>query len=712
MSVSLKEDELVLITEDDGSLPVAATSPLGLYYHDTQFLSGYKLRVNGAEPVLLSANTEQNYVATFQLMHSEGATLGQARHAAKTLSIRRTRFLADGLRERVGILNANPTPLHVTAELEFEVAFRDMFAVRGYQQTIAEGTPVTVEPRADGLVFERVGRDGVRRTSEVSVRPAPDAVAGNTLRIERDLAPQQALTIELAVIPREDGAGEAPSPARFDEALDALNARYLRFLRSCARYETSSETLDEGLIARSALDLRALLEFHEGGPFPTGGIPWYAVPFGRDALITAYETLAWNPDLARGTLRLLARYQGQKVDEFTEEEPGKIFHELRRGELARLKEIPHRPYFGSVDATPLFALVFAETVKWTADRALWRELLPAAERALTWCDGPHGDVDRDGYVEYGTRDGARTTPGHALRSQGWKDSAESLSDRDGALSDLPAALVEVQAYVYAAKRGIADLYALDGDEKRADRLRGEARELQERFERDFWMPDESCYAQALDAHGQQVPAVTSNAAHALWAGIASPDRAAAVVRRLMAPDMYTGWGLRTLSSRYPTYNPMSYHNGSVWPHDSAIAAHGMARYGFREEANEVVSGLIEAGRRFPNARLPELFCGFQRDLRFSARPADYLVSCIPQAWSAGMVFLNLRTLLGMAPDLSSQRLILDPALPAWLERIDVRDLRLFDTTLSFRVRRGKPGASDLVTGARGRVRRARTASPA
>jgi glycogen debranching enzyme len=706
MTTSLKEDQLVLITEDDGSLPLGTATPLGLYYHDTQFLSGYQLRINGNEPLLLSSNTEQNYVATFQLMHTEGgATLGTARHAADTLSIRRTRFLADGLRERIGVLNANPRPVRLVIELEFEASFRDMFAVRGYHEAERDAAATSIERRADGIVFERLGRDGVRRTSEITMRPAPDAITGTSMRIERDLAPQQVLTLELSVIPREDGAGEAPSPTRFDDALDALNARYRRFIRSCTRYTTSSETLDEGLIARSALDLRALLEFHEGGPFPTAGIPWYAVPFGRDALICAYQTLGWNPDLARGTLRLLARYQGVKVDEYTEEEPGKIFHELRRGELARLGEIPHRPFYGSVDSTPLFALLFAETVKWTGDRALWRELLPAAERALTWSDGPYGDPDRDGYVEYGQR-GATT-----LRSQGWKDSQDSLSEPDGTWSELPAALVEVQAYVYAAKMGLADLYAIDGDAKRAERLRAEAAELRTRFERDFWMPEQSSYAQALDAKKRQVRAVTSNAAHALWAGIATPERAALQVRRLMEPDMYTGWGLRTLSSHYPTYNPMSYHNGSVWPHDSAIAAQGMARYGFREEANEIVSGLVEAGRRFPNSQLPELFCGFQRDLRFSSRPADYLVSCIPQAWSAGMIFLNLRTLLGMEPDLQRQRLMLDPALPPWLDRVDVRDLRIFDAPVTFRVRRGR-GGTDRVIGGRGRVARARVTSPA
>ena len=362
-------------------------------------------------------------------MRSEGATLGTARHAAEALSIRRTRFLADGLRERIGVLNANPRPVRVAIELEFEASFRDMFAVRGHREVAA--TPQAKrDAREGGIVFERVGRDAVRRTTDITMRPAPDRIEGNAFHIERELPPQGVLTIELMVIPREDGAGAAPSPDRFDDAIDALNARYRRFLRGCARYTTSSETLDEGLVTRSALDLRALMEFHDSGPYPTAGIPWYAVPFGRDGLICAYQTLGWNPDVARGTLRLLAKYQGQKVDSFSEEQPGKIFHELRRGKLARLGEIPHRPYYGSVDATPLFAMLVAETVKWTADREFWRELLPAAEAsALTWCD-TYGDADHDGYVEYGPH-------GSDLRSQGWKDSPQSLSDPDGTWSKLP-----------------------------------------------------------------------------------------------------------------------------------------------------------------------------------------------------------------------------------------------------------------------------------
>ena len=695
----MKEDSLVLVSDDDGSLPLGTTTALGLYYHDTQFLSGYSMRINGQAPALLSANTEQNYVGTFQLANRPATLEDGAQLSSQSLSVRRTRFLADGLRERVGILNCNPLKVRLRIELEFDASFQDLFAVRGYRGLARTVEPAPLEVIPGGIRFSRPGRDGVRRTTDVTMRPAPDEIDGRTFILERELAPQEIVTFELAVLPREDGAGAAPAPRDFDEALDALNARYRKFLRSCANYTTSSESLDDQLILRSALDLRALIDDEDTGLFVTAGIPWYAVPFGRDGIIAAYQTLAWNPDIAGGTLRLLAKYQGTKIDRFTEEEPGKIFHELRRGELARLGEVPHRPYYGTVDATPLFAMLFAETVKWTGDRTLWRELLPAAERAITWCD-TYGDADRDGYIEYGASQSD-------LRNHGWKDSVNSLCDPSGQPSVLPAALVEAQAYVYAAKRGLADLYALDGETERAATLRAEAAALAERFERDFWMENEGCYAQALDGNKKQVPAVTSNAGHALWCGIARPDRARRVVERLMAPDMFSGWGVRTLSTTYPTYNPMSYHNGSVWPHDNSLIAQGFVRYGFREEANAIIEALIEAGKRFPNARLPELFCGFQRDLRFSARPADYLVSCIPQAWSAGMVFLCLRSLLGLEPDLERRRLLVDPALPVGLDKIEVQHLRAYDSSISFRVRR--TGRSVSVTGGGSRV--ARGAAP-
>ena len=491
--------------------------------------------------------------------------------------------------------------------------------------------------------------------------------------------------LEARAIPTEDGQLVEPgSGAPFDDAIERLRDRYADFLRGATDIATSDARVDD-LLVRSALDLRALLDTAPTGPIPTAGIPWYAVPFGRDSLITGFETLVFQPDLALGTLRFLARHQGQRIDPFTEEEPGKIFHELRRGELARLGTVPHRPYYGTVDATPLFVCLFVEAVRWLADRAAYDELLPSALAALDWCD-TYGDPDGDGFVEYSSG------PDSPLRNKGWKDSVASLSLSDGSPALLPAALVEVQAYVYRAKRGLADLARELGDGELAGRLTAEAVALQQRFEAAFWMEDEDCYAQALDANKRQVTAVTSNAGHALWAGIASRERAARLVERLMRPDMSTGWGIRTLSSAYPTYSPMSYHNGSVWPHDNALIVAGMTAYGHRDAAMEIVSAQLEAGRHLPEHRLPELFCGFARDRRYASRPTEYLVSCVPQAWSAAAPFLLLQSALGLRPGaVFGQAPVIDPVLPEGIDRIVVHRLRAAGGTWSSSVRRTPRG---------------------
>lgn len=688
MTVSLKEGAIVVVTEDDGSVPSAIQSASGLYYHDTRFLSVFELRVNRRRPLLLSANTDENWVATFQLVNpaldiGDGQVL-----PAQSLSIRRTRFISDGLRERIGVMNCSGQGVRIELALALDADFRDMFAVRGYQQ---QETPA-VERRelADGVDIAARGGDGVLRETRVRSSPGPNAIVarelgGCELRFAKTLAAQEIFAVEVRVLPYEDGRAPRGVAARsFDRAVDLVRASYARFLRTSTRFSTSRERFDHELLQQSALDLRALLDFEPTGPFPTAGIPWYAAPFGRDAITASLQALCFHPDMAVGTLRLLAKHQGTKVDAFTEEEPGKIFHELRLGELARLGQVPHRPYYGSIDATPLFVCLFVEAVRWTGDWALYRELLPHALAALEWCDR-YGDVDGDGFIEYA--EGSAV----GLRNKGWKDSAMSLSYRDCSLAELPAALVEVQAYAYRAKHGLAELAALAGDEERAARLRGEAAALRERFEDAFWMPDENCYAQALDAKKRRIDAVTSNAGHALWGGVASPERAALLTERLLGRDMFSGWGVRTLSSSYPTYNPMSYHNGSVWPHDNSLVAAGMAAYGHREAANRIITAMVEAGLRFPNGRLPEVFCGFPRDERFSSRPADYVVACIPQAWSAATTFLFLQTMLGLVPDIGAGRLRIEPVLPDWLERVDVRGLLALGRRHTFRVRRTSRG---------------------
>src|SRR3990172_6849142 len=540
-TIALKEGPYVAVSAEDGSM-TPPDAGFGLYVHDVRFLSAFEVRVAGVAPLLLSASDRETYVATMQLVNPplrlpDGRTVAQ-----QALSIRRARFIDGGLRERIGLLNSGPATVPLELSIELDADFGDMFAVRGYRPS--PPAAVTVERVAGGLLLSATGADGVLRQTRVTTDPAPDAVTDRTLRFGAKLAPQERFVIEVTVVPTEDGHRPEPGSERpFDAAIELLRDRYAAFLAAGTRIETGDGRLDD-LLRRSALDLRALVDHTPSGPMLTAGIPWYAVPFGRDALITGLETLDFQPELALGALRFLAAHQGQRVDPFTEEEPGRIFHELRRGELARMGAVPHRPYFGTVDATPLFVRLFVETVRWLGDRRIYDELLPHALAALEWCD-THGDPDGDGFVEHSS------LPGSPLRNKGWKDSATSLCYRDGSPVELPAALVEVQAYVYAAKDGLAQLSAELGDGALAERLAAEAAALRERFEAAFWLPAERCYAQALDAGKRPVDAVTSNAGHCLWAGIAAPEHATLLVERLLEPDMFTGWGIRRGDHRGP-----------------------------------------------------------------------------------------------------------------------------------------------------------------
>ena len=385
-----------------------------------------------------------------------------------------------------------------------------------------------------------------------------------------------------------------------------------------------------------------------------------------------------NPEIARGTLRYLAQQPGRRIDPAREEEPGKILHEVRYGELANLKQIPHTPYYGSVDSTPLFLVCAVEMMDWLNDQDLFVELLPALLNALAWVDR-YGDADQDGFVEYAERASG------GVRNQGWKDSSDSLLYPDGRPVELPAALVEVQGYVYQAKVGLSRILERLGQSALAERLAGEAAELRRRFELKFWLDAEQFYAQGLDRHKSPISSITSNPAHCLWAGIIDPERAELLRDRLMAPDMFSGWGIRTLSTDSPHYNPMSYHNGTVWPHDNSIAVAGLRRYRHADAAGQVIDGIMEAGIRMPNHRLPELFCGFRRDTRYNNGPAEYLVSCNPQAWGAGAAFHLLQTALGIVPDTTAGRVYLNPIPFGQASSVEVRGMRLGNGKLSFKV---------------------------
>ncbi|MBX6341323.1 MAG: amylo-alpha-1,6-glucosidase, partial [Thermomicrobiaceae bacterium] len=437
------------------------------------------------------------------------------------------------------------------------------------------------------------------------------------------------------------------------------------------------------IIDRSLRDLRMLRSTIHGHAYFAAGLPWFGTLFGRDSLITALQTLAFNPGIAAQTLRVLARYQGEKVDPWRDEEPGKILHEFRVGELANLNEVPYTPYYGSIDATPLFLILMARYLAWTADLQLFSDLRENVERALQWM-ARYGDSDGDGYLDYKSRSEK------GLVNQGWKDSGDAIVNSDGSLAEPPIALVEVQGYAYLAKQALADLFARVGDQDRANQLRHEAEDLRERFNRDFWMADKGFYALALQKGGRKADVVASNPGQALWTGIADHDKAVTTARRLVADDVYSGWGVRTLSARERRFNPLGYHLGTVWPHDNSIIAAGFRRYGLRDETMKVFNGITQAAMYFEHNRLPEVFAGYDRE--DYGVPVHYPVACHPQAWAAGAVPFLLTTLLGLRPEAFDKRLrIYHPLLPEYVHFLRLKNLRVGDARADLSFERAPSG---------------------
>ncbi len=674
----------MVVSDEMGDIPAGNLKGLGLYYSDTRFLSGYEFRLNGLQPILLSSSVDESYVATFQMVNPV-LTLdeGKRRIPQQSLSIRRSRFIYGGLHERIGIQNCGREAVDVECSLRVEADFADIFNVRANAGSLSApqleffGRQGPVEEHEQGITLTYDGLDGVHRRTEVFLHRRPSRRHGNTVFYDIHLESKQTIILLIDIIPGL-GKGDPTLEYLYDDALQALQSSYRRWNSQTTTARTDNAFLDRGLLRRCQMDLRVLVEEFETGLLPMAGLPWYSVPFGRDALVASIQTLMINPEIARGTLRYLAEQQGHHQDPQREEEPGKILHEIRFGELANLKQIPHTPYYGSVDSTPLFLVCAVEMMDWLNDRDFFVEMLPSLLDALQWIDR-YGDLDQDGFVEY--REQARG----GVRNQGWKDSSDSLLYPDGRMVDLPAALVEVQGYVYQAKIGLGRLFERLDQPALAEKLGREAADLRRRFEAKFWMDSEQFYAQALDGHKVPIPSITSNPGHCLWAGICDPERAELVSERLLSPDLFSGWGIRTLASSSPHYNPMSYHNGTIWPHDNSIAAAGLRRYRRAGDAARVIEGIMEAGIRMPDYRLPELFCGFKRDALYNTGPAQYLVSCNPQAWGAGAAFHLLQTALGIVPDATAGRVYLYPIPFPMVKNVEVRGMRIGSGRLSFRV---------------------------
>ncbi len=678
-TLAVKEGDTFLYSDLEGNLDHGGDYGLGLYYRDTRFLSHFRMTLSGRDPVLLSSSSERAYMSYVDLTNPDLYDGGAVTVPQQTLNIRRIRAINGRLFERARVKNYNPYP--VTLDLEFLLGadFADIFEVRGM---LREAAPVPDPPAVDrGRVeFASVGRDGVRRTTRVEFSSEPDRleVDGRLVRVgfRLHLGPYQTKLVGLTVEPIVDEI--RPPGMDFDVAVHELRRSYEEWERECTQVVTDNELFNQ-LLDRSLRDLRALYTRSDGGGVLAAGIPWYVTIFGRDSLIASHQLLSVNPRPAREALELLAAQQGSEVDDWRDEEPGKILHEVRQGDLARAGIVPHSPYFGSVDATPWFLILYAQHFRWTGDLEFAKRLQPAAEAALRWID-EHGDLDGDGFVEY------RSRSARGIRNQGWKDSHDSIVHTDGRLAEPPIALSEVQGYIHLAKMRLADVYLAMGDDRTAEALLGQAHELRRRYNEAFWMEDEKYFAAALDADKRQVRTVMSNPGHGLYCGIVDPDKAIMLAKRLLAPDMFSGWGIRTLSKAAAAYNPMSYHNGSVWPHDNALIAAGLKRYGFARSTNRVATALFDAAVQADYLRLPELFCGFTR--RTPNRPVSYPVACSPQAWAAGSPFLMLQAILGISARAHENLLTVNkPHLPTWLNTVEVRNLAVGNSHISLVFRR-------------------------
>ena len=694
-AVVLEQGETFLLTDANGDVPFGLPHGLGLYFEDCRFLNGFTLALDGNRPVPLSYEDGRGFETIHHLANPEFIAQNGLAIPANTIAIRRHRVLHDAaVHERITFVNHGAEPAAFAVELRLRAGFEDIFAVKQFVRDADRPRPSARWIPPDRLVMRRRGVDGVVRRTRLHTNPAPSARTRGCLAFAIELEPRKRRVLSLAIAVEQPGAIE-PRQTAFDaeSAQRWLHDEQVRWETSVAQVASSSRLFDR-VMRRAVIDLQMLRSSIDGHRYFAAGIPWFATLFGRDSALVAMQSLPYRCETARDTLRLLARYQASSRDAFRDAAPGKILHELRRGELARSGRIPQSPaYYGSVDATMLFLILLCEYVRWSGDLALARELAANVERALAWMD-EDADADGDGFLDYS---GAYSD---ALVNQGWKDSGNAIADAEGELAKPPIALCEVQGYAYRAWREVADLWRTLGAESEARKLDDRARELQRRFERHFWSESLGCYLLARQAGGRPVAVASSNAGQVLWSGIAARDRAARVVERLLAPDMFSGWGIRTLSSDAHSYNPMGYHLGSVWPHDNALILAGFRRYGHDDAALRIFDALFDAAASCRNLRLPELFCGYPRADLDSA-PVPYPVACSPQAWAAGALPYALWTLLGLDPDAQSGRLFVRRSrLPQRIDTIELRNVRVGEAVIDLHFERSAPDAEKVECEAR------------
>ncbi len=658
-----KVDDIFGVYDRFGDILPVGKGEQGLYFRGTRYLSHLELRINGQRPLFLSSNIdEDNVLMTVDLTNPDIYSGDRLLLRRDCLHVLRSRILSGNrLIEHIRVRNFGEEEAAFRVEFGVDSDFDDIFEVRGMRR-LRRGDMEEPEYGARELRLAYTGLDKARRSTLVSFSREPDRMAGQAFDFHFSLVPgkEEELVLSAACLQGEPGAA-LPD---FQELLEE-SKRKIKVLRKAAPAVVSSNDRFNVSVNRAISDINMMLTATEHGLFPYGGIPWFCTPFGRDGIITAIECLWLRPELARGVLKYLAARQATEVDRRKAAEPGKIMHESRNGEMAALDEIPFGLYYGSVDSTPLFVMLAGLYWRRTGDTATIRRLWKNIEAAVVWMDR-HGDVDGDGFLEY-------TPHLRGLRNQGWKDSQDSVFHRDGALAEGAIALSEVQAYMYAAKKEASHLASLLGKEKLAGRLASEALELKKKFNELFWDEELSTFVLALDGKKKPLRVVSSNAGHALFTGIADHDKARRVADKLLSEELFSGWGIRTIGSGEARYNPMSYHNGSVWPHDNALTAFGLASYGFWKHFEKVFAGIFDASLHMELQRLPELFCGFHR--RNGAAPTLYPVACSPQTWASGALLYMVQAALGIHFEAEKGMVIFkQPELPDFLTSVYIKNL--------------------------------------
>ncbi|RMG48665.1 MAG: amylo-alpha-1,6-glucosidase [Acidobacteria bacterium] len=692
-TLTLKHGETFAVFDPYGDILPIGAQEQGLYHRGTRMLSRWHFRFGESRPLLLSSTLrEDNTFAAVDLTNPDvafdGGTLPRG-----TVHLFRGLVVWDGiLLERWRFRNFSSQPVVVRSAIEFAADFADIFEVRGVsrRQRGVSGREVAGQQE---VVLGYDGLDGVRRVTRIRFSRRPAELTPEAAEFTLRLPPRTPVDLGIEVL-LEPARSSSRAPRGFVEARDRLERRYRSWQDSVCRIDTSNEQFNHWC-NRSLADLHTLVTDTEHGPYPFAGVPWYNTPFGRDGLITALMMLWVDPGIARGVLSFLAATQAEEDRPEQDAEPGKILHELRLSEMAATGEVPFARYYGSADATPLFVWLAGLYYRQTGDREFMETLWPHVERALRWIE-ESGDLDGDGLVEY-----RRRAP-HGLENQGWKDSNDSISHADGTLAPPPIATVEIQGYVYAALRAGARLARALGRGEMATRLSERARDVRQAVEKRFWIPELGTYALALDGGKRPCTVHSSNAGQLLLSGLCSPSRARKVAASLCDPDMFSGWGIRTLAMSAPRYNPMSYHNGSIWPHDNALIALGLSRYDFKEQIQPILAGLFDATLFLDMPRLPELFCGFVR--RPAEAPTLYPVACAPQAWASASVFALLAATLGLTITAEPPRVTFRrPVLPPFLEEVVLHNLRVGQGKVHVALTRQRTSASVTVLDREGDV---------